>query len=266
MVKHSLQLLCLDYLKQKPKPFFVLDTHAGVGMYDLQGEQANKTGEWHDGIGRLLQRDDAPQQLHMYLEMVRELNDNDSLRWYPGSPWLTAQQLREDDQLTLCELHPIDGQELLGNFRRTPNVMVKTPANGYQAIKSLLPPPQKRGLVLIDPPFEQTDEFAQVQSALVAGMKRWATGCYVVWYPIKDPQRIRQFQSQLNTTLGHDKLYAIDFLVREAVDTQRLNGCGMLFINPPYGLVQQAPELMTYLTKVLAQDEGARYHADWITQ
>lgn len=267
VVKHALQYMCLAYLRQKDKPFWVLDTHAGIGMYDLLGEQASKTGEWQQGIAKLLAAESAPTALQDYVAAVRSLNGDGELRWYPGSPWLTAQQLRPQDQLTLCELHPVDSQLLAANvaeFRSAGSVKVQPQTNGYAAIKALLPPPIKRGMVLIDPPFEQRDEFDTVVQALTDGMRRWATATYVVWYPIKDPLTVGEFQQQVAAINGVDKLFAADVLIRSAVDRSKLNGCGMLFINPPYGVTSQAAEVLAFLTPLLAQDRGAQWQAHWL--
>ncbi|CAI8155786.1 MAG: Ribosomal RNA large subunit methyltransferase J [Pseudidiomarina mangrovi] len=267
VVKHALQCMCLAYLRQKDKPFWVLDTHAGIGMYDLLGEQASKTGEWQQGIAKLLAAENIPVLLQDYVNAVRSLNSAHELRWYPGSPWLTAQQLRSQDALTLCELHPIDSQLLRDNvsqFHSAGSVKVLPQTNGYSAIKALLPPPIKRGMVLIDPPFEQRDEFDTVVQALSAGMRRWATATYVVWYPIKDPLSVGEFHQQVAAIQGVEKLFAADVLVRSALDRTKLNGCGMLFVNPPYGVTSQAAEVLAFLTPLLAQDRGAQWQAQWL--
>jgi len=267
VVKHALHCICLAYLRQKDKPFWVLDTHAGMGMYDLLGEQASKTGEWQQGIAKILAAEQAPAALQDYLAAVRSLNSDGQLRWYPGSPWLTAKQLRPQDQLTLCELHPVDSQLLRNNvaeFSALGSIKVMPQTNGYGAIKALLPPPLKRGMVLIDPPFEQRDEFATVVQALADGMRRWATATYVVWYPIKDPLVVGEFHQNVAAINGVDKLFATDVLVRTALDRTKLNGCGMLFINPPYGVTSQAAEVLAFLTPLLAQDRGAQWQAKWL--
>lgn len=263
--KHALWQLCLAYFNQKDKPYLVVDTHAGIGMYDLRGEQAQKTQEWELGVGRLLAAQDVPAALQPYLNEIRALNTREEagIRWYPGSPWLTQQTIRAQDQAVFCELHPLDGEQLKQNFYADERIQVETQTNGYQALKAKLPPRQKRGAVLIDPPFEQTDEFAQVVSALQAGLKRFATGTYVVWYPIKDPLSIGQFHQQVKA-LNPPKTYAVDLLIRDPEDAQRLNGCGMLFINPPFGVLQQVPEIMPWLTALLAQAPGASWQAQWV--
>ncbi|PWW14086.1 MULTISPECIES: 23S rRNA (adenine(2030)-N(6))-methyltransferase RlmJ [Pseudidiomarina] len=269
VVKHSLQWLVLDYLGQKDKPYWVLDTHAGIGMYDLQGEQAQKTGEATDGIARLLGRDDIPAVLQSYVAQVQQLNPTGELRWYPGSPWFSAEQLRAQDQLVLCELHPQDSLALAANvkqeFASAGSIKVLTETNGYAALKGLLPPPIKRGLVLIDPPFEQRDELQTLVAALDAATKRWAIGVYAVWYPIKDPLSIGDFHQQVAQLKHVQKAYAVDILIRDAQDRQTLNGCGMLFINPPFGLLQQVDEVMNYLTPLLAQGRGAQWQGVWLT-
>ncbi|RUO63529.1 23S rRNA (adenine(2030)-N(6))-methyltransferase RlmJ [Pseudidiomarina insulisalsae] len=268
VMKHALQWACLAYLQEKDKPFWLLDTHAGIGMYDLLGEQASKTGEWQSGIARLLAAPEAPQELQGYLQAVRHLNADDALRWYPGSPYLAALQLRAQDQLTLCELHPEDARALAQNVSRDfpsrGQVKVELGRNGYAALKALTPPPIKRGMVLIDPPFEQRDEFSQVVQALGAGTKRWATGSYVIWYPIKDPLIIGDFHQQVADLPHVSKAYAVDLLVRGPQDATRMNGCGMLFVNPPYGVVQQVATIMNFITPLLAQDRGAEWQERWL--
>ncbi|WP_417686563.1 23S rRNA (adenine(2030)-N(6))-methyltransferase RlmJ [Pseudidiomarina gelatinasegens] len=271
VLKHVLQCVALDYLQQKDKPFWLLDTHAGIGMYDLTGEQAQKTGEAVEGIGRLLNRSDLPESIQCYVNLVREVNDPnqpEQLRWYPGSPWFSAQHLREQDQLTLCEMHREDSGALSENVRKefpaAKQIKVLEHTNGYGALKALLPPPQKRGMVLIDPPFEQRDEFEQVVKALQEGVKRWATGIYAVWYPIKDPLTVGDFHQKVKSIPGVEKLFAVDLLIRAATDSSKLNGCGMLFINPPFGLTQQINDIMDYLTPILAQDRGAEYQSLWL--
>jgi len=263
VIKHALQISCLAYLQKKDKPFFVLDTHAGIGMYDLLGEQATKTGEWQQGIGRLLAAADVPSELNDYIALIKQLNPGGDLRWYPGSPWLSQHYLRDHDQLALCELHPADAVELQENFAGDRRVQIFAEQNGYGALKALLPPPAKRGMVLIDPPFEQTDEFSQVVAALEQGLRRWRNGSYVVWYPIKDPLVIGEFQQRVKA-LAPPKAYAVDVQIRAAEDASKLNGCGMLFINPPYGLLAEVEAMMPFLTALLAQDAGASWQGQWV--
>ena len=267
VMKHALLCLSLQHLQQKPKPFFVLDTHAGVGFYDVTDTPAQKTQEWVDGIGRLYQRQDIPNSLRHYLELVEQANAGlAELKFYPGSPWFSAQMLRPDDRLILCELHPQDGLALAENFATVPQVQVKTPANGYQELKANLPPKEKRGMVLIDPPFEQTNEFEQVEKALTAALKRWQSGSYVVWYPIKNEQGVVEFQRAVKALAGPgENVFAVDFWVRSGLTAKGMNGCGMLFINPPYRVVQESPELMAFLVKELAQDAHAHYQLSWVT-
>ncbi|WP_258240991.1 MULTISPECIES: 23S rRNA (adenine(2030)-N(6))-methyltransferase RlmJ [Pseudidiomarina] len=270
VMKHALQWACLSYLQQKDKPFWLLDTHAGIGMYDLLGEQATKTGEWQQGIAKVLAAANPPTEIAGYLEAVRQLNPGTDLRWYPGSPYLAALQLRQQDMLTLCELHPADAQELSENvandFPHNGTIHVEAERNGYAALKALTPPPIKRGMVLIDPPFEQRDEFAQVVQALREGTKRWANGSYVVWYPIKDPVAVSEFQQQVADLTTVSKVYCTDMLVRTAQDPSKMNGCGMLFVNPPYGVVQQMATIMDFITPLLAHDQGAEWQGSWLLE
>ncbi|SDB49032.1 23S rRNA (adenine2030-N6)-methyltransferase [Pseudidiomarina indica] len=267
VLKHVVQCVALRYLQNKEKPFWVLDTHAGIGMYDLTGEEATKTGEAMAGVARLLERSDVPAAIAPYVEAVKQLNENGELRWYPGSPWLSALHLRPQDSLILCEKHPQDSLLLAANANEFPaarQIKVMTATDGYAALKALVPPPQKRGMVLIDPPFEQRDEFEQIVAALTAGVRRWATGTYAVWYPIKDPLVVGDFHQKVKVIRGVEQVYVMDLLVRSATDASRFNGCGMLFINPPYGLTEQATTIMNYLTPLLAQDQGAEYQCLWL--
>lgn len=268
VLKHALQWVCLSYLREKEKPFWLLDTHAGIGMYDLLGEQATKTGEWQEGIARILAAEQAPASIQGYVETIQALNQDAGLRWYPGSPYLAAAQLRPQDQLVLCELHPEDAQSLVENvqqgFPQRGQIKVETQRNGYAALKALTPPPIKRGMVLIDPPFEQPYEFGQIVRALAEGTRRWATGTYVVWYPIKDPLAIGEFHQQMADLPQVGKAFAVDLLVRAPVDAKKMNGCGMLFVNPPYGVLQQLNELLDFLLPHLAQDRGAEWQGRWL--
>lgn len=262
VVKHALLALAIEQLKGKDKPFFVLDTHAGIGLYDLQGEQAGKTGEWEAGIGRVLARDDAPADLAPYLDVVRAMNPDGALRWYPGSPLLTRRLMRDGDRLVGCDLHPEDAALLAEAFGRDRRVHVEH-GDGYAALKAQVPPPERRGLVLIDPPFERRDEFEQMAKALHQGLRRWAAGTWASWYPIKDPVEHGRFLAGLAETVTA-KTWAVDFYIREPREPGRLNGCGMVFVNPPYRVLQAAETVLPWLAEVLAQGPGARVAAEWL--
>jgi 23S rRNA (adenine2030-N6)-methyltransferase len=252
--KHALLAICLEHLKSKEKPFFVLDTHAGIGLYDLWGDEAEKTGEWQSGIGLLPGLDD-PQEpwqhdLAPYWQAIKAQNPDGALRFYPGSPRLTQHLLRPQDRLFLCELHPQDAPVLARAMRRDERVKVEN-RDGYQALKAVLPPKERRGLVLIDPPFEQPDEFAALERALVQGLRRWATGCYALWYPIKDRLEVATFHARLDE-LGLKDACAVDLYIKPPQPTPSLIGCGYILVNPPYGLTQCLPRVMDALTTHLS--------------
>jgi 23S rRNA (adenine2030-N6)-methyltransferase len=252
--KHAVLCLALMELRRKAKPFFVLDTHAGPGLYDLASEQAEKTGEWRAGIGRIIRRD-LPTAA-AYLDIVRRLNP-DGLTVYPGSPALVQAMLRADDRLAACELHPQDFSELKRNFRRDTRVAVHR-RDAYEAIGALLPPPARRGLVLIDPPFERTDEFERLADALNAGLKKWPTGIFLAWYPIKAKDAgdaLRSRYAEINPPT-----LAQEFLIRRP-DGVTLAGSGLVIANPPWRFEEALAALIMELTAALG---GPRQKAaDW---
>lgn len=261
--KHALLAMCLEHLKGKDKPFFVLDTHSGVGLYDLAGVEAGKTGEWLGGIARVMDAPDAPQDLAPYLDVVRGLNPDGGLRYYPGSPWVTRALARDNDRIALCELHPADSAALAENMRRDRRVKVHA-RDGYGAVKAMLPPPERRGLVLVDPPFEKLDEFMALEQAVRDGVKRFAQGTFALWYPIKDPLEIAAFHARL-VDLGVPKTLSIDLLVRRPrPGVPRLDGCGYVFINPPYGMLAGLERVMPFLTDRLALEDGAGWTCSWL--
>ena len=268
VVKHAVLALAVDRLKAKEAPFCVLDTHAGIGRYDLESPAARKTGEWQSGIGRLLAGDQArlPGELRPYLGAVRALNggsqEKGGLRWYPGSPRLVRSLLRRQDRLVACELHPEDAAVLAALFARDPQVRVQQ-ADGYAALKALLPPKERRGLVLIDPPFEAKDEFARIVQGLREGYRRWATGHYVIWYPIKDRPPVDAFHEALKAT-GIARILAVELLLRPADDPRRLNGCGLVLVNPPWPLEDKLRALLPALAEILGAEAGGGVRVEWL--
>lgn len=245
-VKHALLLALLRALMRKDKPLFVLDTHAGIGAYDLAGGEAAKTGESRQGIGRLLQAD--PPELADYLALAR-----DSGR-YPGSPALARAALGPGDRLVLCELHPDDFGLLKRRFRGDPRVQVHH-RDGYAALAALLPPPERRGLILIDPPYERADEFARLAAALDAARRKFPTGVFAAWYPVKHRAPVRDFLADLAGRRIPDMI-ACELLLRPPLDPARLNGSGLLIVNPPYGFEADATPILAALRATLADADG----------
>lgn len=269
VVKHSVLTLILRYMTQKPQPLRVIDVHGGIGLYDLGGPEAGKTGEWHDGIGRLLA---APRDVRVaellapYLDAVASFNDPGSpLRFYPGSPLLARKLLRRGDALIANELHTDDFEMLRSNLKGSPHTRVMN-LDAWVALKSLLPPPERRGLVLIDPPFEACGEFDTLAEAIGEALRRFATGTYVVWYPIKDAREVSRFLKHVRA-LGVAKLINAELAVCAREARSGLNETGLLIINPPYVLADELAILMPHLCASLAIDARAGFRVDdWSKQ
>jgi 23S rRNA (adenine2030-N6)-methyltransferase len=261
--KHAILLALLDALTGKDKPLCYVDTHAGRGAYALDDAQARKTGEWRDGIGRLFDAPEPPAPLRRYVEAVRACNPAGGLHIYPGSPLLAAHALRAHDRLVLCELQTDEAAALRALFSDDRRVHVHT-RDGYAALHALLPPPERRGLVLIDPPFEtQEGEFAVMLAALAQAHARWPNGTYAVWYPIKSHRNVAPFLRHLSDG-PFDKVLAAELLVQPDDSPLRLNGCGLLIANPPWRLDATLAELLAALDRVLAQTPGAMHRLRWL--
>ena len=228
--KHALLVSLLDALARKPTPFFVLDSHAGAGRYDLDSREAQRTAEADGGIQRLLLK--SPAALARYLGVVRQR------KLYPGSPDLIRSLLRGGDRLICCELHPEDTLSLKRLFRNEPRVEVHE-RSGWEAVGALLPPRERRGLVFIDPPFEARDEFLTLADGIQRGHRRFGHGMFAVWYPIKQMSRVREFYANLKT-MGIPDVVAVELHLRSASDSDQLNGCGLIVINSPYQFADQA--------------------------
>jgi 23S rRNA (adenine2030-N6)-methyltransferase len=264
VLKHIVLVACLTHLARKPAPFRVIDTHAGCGSYDLAAGKALRTGEWRDGIGRLAR--DAPSEIpaagRALLERYLTIVAGDEKTWpparYPGSPAIALAMLRKDDRLVANELHPADNATLRETIS---DRRVKVLAlDGWTAIKSLLPPRERRGLVLIDPPFEEPGELIRLTNGLTAALDRFAGGTYLLWYPVKDMKPVARFQRAMRELAAARKLesmLAAQVLLRAPRNPDLLNGCGLVIANPPYTLAKELGALLPWLAEKLAQGPGA---------
>jgi 23S rRNA (adenine2030-N6)-methyltransferase len=255
--KHSVLARLVEYLKRKDAAFRVIDTHAGIGRYDLQASEAARTGEWREGIARLL---DAPLPAEAaalvapYLGTVRQLNSGGALRYYPGSPLVTRALLRRQDRLSAVELHPADVEVLRRSFAGDHQSRI-IHLDGWLALGAHLPPKEKRGLVLVDPPFEQPGEFERMLEGLVQAHRRWPNGIYAFWYPIKDGRAVEAYRTAL-AGCGIPKILDTWLTVRPATAEPRLIGNGMVIVNPPFTLAGELDIMLPALVAALAAPEG----------
>lgn len=254
VLKHAVLLFCLDALRRKPAPFAVLDTHAGRGLYDLDGEASQRSPEWRRGVGRLWNRTDAPPMIARYLAAVRAFNANGVLRTYPGSPALAASNLREHDALMACELHPEEHAALRRTLPRDPRVQMHA-RDGWEALAALLPLPQRRGLVLIDPPYEAADELTRTARALAPALKRFGHGVYLWWRPLKAESALDAADAEARAQGARESLRA-DLWVAPPQRDGKLAGSSLFLINPPFGLDGALREALPWLAAALSQDGG----------
>ncbi|HDR1856961.1 TPA: 23S rRNA (adenine(2030)-N(6))-methyltransferase RlmJ [Pasteurella multocida] len=264
VLKHLVLMLIIENLQQKEKGFYYLDTHAGVGHYRLFSEEAEKTAEFEQGIARLWQRDDLPEEVARYIKLIKQVNyGGKALRYYAGSPLIAAKMLRPQDRALLTELHPSDFTLLRNNFKEFDNVTTKRD-NGFQQLKATLPPKERRGLVLIDPPYELKEDYDLVVNAIEEGYKRFATGIYAIWYPVVLRQQTKRILKGLEKT-GIRKILQIELAVRPDSDQRGMTASGMIVINPPWTLTQQMQNILPYLTDVLVPEGTGSWTVKWIT-
>ncbi|MDG2947418.1 23S rRNA (adenine(2030)-N(6))-methyltransferase RlmJ [Bisgaard Taxon 10/6] len=264
VLKHIVLMLIIENLQLKEKGFYYLDTHAGVGRYRLFGDEAEKTAEFEEGIARLWERDDLPPEVKRYVDQIKRLNyGGKALRYYAGSPLIAAQLLRPQDRALLTELHPSDFPLLRNNFKEYANVVTKRD-DGFQQLKATLPPKERRGLVLIDPPYELKEDYDLVVQAVEEGYKRFATGVYAVWYPVVLRQQTKRIVRGLERS-GIRKILQIELAVRPDSDQRGMTASGMIVINPPWQLETQMKSILPYLTEVLVPSGTGKWSLNWIT-
>lgn len=263
--KHAVLCRILHHLRDKPAAFRVIDTHAGAGLYDLAGPEAARGGEWHDGIEKLMAAPlPAPvaELFKPYLEVIGALNERGRLAVYPGSPALARAWLRPQDRLIACELEPQAAAALARNLRGDPRIKCLT-IDGWTALPAYVPPKERRGLVLVDPPFEDDGDFRRLAQGLAAAHRKWATGHYTLWYPIKDRGEPDALAKRLRR-LGIRKTLRAELTVKPLADASRLNGCGLILVNPPWTLERELASLLPALARILGQGGKGAFRLDWL--
>jgi len=264
VLKHIVLVALLERLAQKDKPFFFLDTHAGRGRYDLEGEAARRSGEAGAGVCRLAAAT-LPPLVTRYLDLVRGFDPANAgrIRFYPGSPWIAAMLMRPVDRAALCELAPMEADSLRREFARDLRVAVHR-RDGYEALKALLPPRERRGLVLIDPPYEtQEREFAQLADSLAAAQRHWPQGVYAAWYPIKRAAAIDGFHASL-AGRGVTRLLVVELSIHPEDNTVGLNGSGMVLLNPPWKTDADLAAALPAVHAVLSPSGSGGTRVEWL--
>ena len=258
VLKHAVLAFMLDYYNQKDKPYWYIDTHAGAGAYQLDTGFAAKNAEYAGGIARLMGRDDLPELLQPYVALVREMNDGGALKYYPGSPLVADKLLRPEDRLRLFELHPTDLQLLQQTFARAGRRVQIQQADGFAGIKAMLPPPTRRALVLIDPPYEVKEDYRHVITALKEALERFATGTYAVWYPQLQRAEVPTMLEKLKKLPTRDWLHVALDINLPSPDGFGMHGSGLFILNPPWTLHAALQPALPWLVNALG-GEGASY-------
>lgn len=266
VLKHMVLVQLLEHLLQKDKPFWVVDTHAGGGIYDLTSNYATKSAEAETGVTTLWplrNKKATPDIVKAYLAQVAALNHGDDLHWYPGSPQIAAQMLREGDHLRLFELHPTEIKLLMAHFESVKRGVSIQAANGFAGLRSCVPPPPRRGLIHMDPPYEDKDDYRSVIQSLKEALLKFPTGTYAIWHPVIARRESQQLPGQIKRLALElpkvDWLHATLRVKGAERDGKGLFGSGMFIINPPYTLYDQLAEALPWLVETIGQDEHAAF-------
>lgn len=263
VMKHVTLTRLIEYLKLKPAAFRLIDTHAGIGRYSLTGEEARRSPEWMDGIGKLLKAklpDEAAALIQPYLDVVGSENRNGTLARYPGSPLIARKLFRPQDRLSALELHPADYRKLRDLFEGDIQVRV-TELDGWLALNAYLPPKERRGLVLVDPPFEEEGEWERLVDGLSKAHRKWSSGLFMLWYPLKEPREVNAFVADLKST-GITRMLRAELLIKPAV-AGSLYGSGLILVNPPFTLEAELKLILPALNTALAAGRGGQ-RIEWI--
>ncbi|KPF99164.1 lactate dehydrogenase [Rhodopseudomonas sp. AAP120] len=267
VIKHILLVRILTYLQEKPAPFRVIDSHAGAGLYDLTSDEARRGGEWASGIGRVLQArfsDEAGELIRPYLDIVRAFNPQRELTAYPGSPLIARALLRPQDSMVASELEPVARKQLIDALRRDTQARV-VDLDGWKALAAFVPPKERRGLVLIDPSFEQKDEFERLAEGFSTAFGKWPTGVYLLWYPAKNRRATEALAHHVATaaaTGGEGKCLRLEFSVAPQQPDGPLTSTGLLVVNPPWTLASELKVILPELERPLGQGGVSRYRLE----
>ncbi|MDI1309913.1 MAG: 23S rRNA (adenine(2030)-N(6))-methyltransferase RlmJ [Methylotenera sp.] len=261
VLKHYVLGLVLDYMNQKDKPYYYIDTHAGAGLYSLSDGYATQNAEFEQGIAKLISADNLPKPLADFVAQIKRFNTN-SLEFYPGSPMVAQDYLRADDKMRLFELHPSDYKLLIENFSGQGKQVKIEMLNGFAGIKACLPPPSRRAVALIDPPYEDKQDYLHVVNMIKDSVTRFATGTYIIWYPIlQRPEPVEMIEDLID--LGLPNWLNVEMTIHEpSAEGFGMHGSGLFIVNPPWTLPKILDETMPALTELLALDRTASYAID----
>ncbi len=264
VLKHLVQVLIIEALQQKPTPFVYHDTHAAAGRYNLRDKTSEKTGEYKDGIAKVWLRDDIPEVMETYIDIIQSLNPDGQLNYYPGSPLVAKSMIGKTQRMELTDLHPTDLALLEQEFAGDRKVRIQK-LDGYKGINAMLPPPQRRALVLIDPPYELKTEHDDAIKGIVAAHKRFSTGIYALWYPVVSRPQVTKFCEKF-TKQGIRNILRVELNVKQDTSEYGMTGTGMIIINPPWKLEKQLREVMPFLVKHLGQDSKANFKIEQLVE
>ncbi len=267
VIKHAALTRILVHLREKAQAFRVVDTHAGAGLYDLASDEASRTGEWREGVGRLVATPLSPEVqalLAPYLAAIAALNGGGDLRRYPGSPLIALSLMRPQDRLVACELEPNAATALAANLRHDARARA-VPIDGWVALNAYVPPKERRGVVLVDPPYEDKNEFARLADAVASAHRKWATGVFLLWYPIKDRDGPDLLAGALARS-GIAKVLRAELELPPAGEPARLHGAGLIIVNPPWRLADELAQLLNGLRMIFRPEAGGRSTIDWIAR
>ena len=255
VLKHAVLTNVLEYMTRKDKGYTYIDSHSGAGMYQLTEEYAQKTGEYKQGIAKLINNDDIPEALEEYIALIQSFNQAEELKLYPGSPAVAKEFSRRQDSAHLFELHSTEINYLTEFCQRWSKAHVKQ-SDGYQGILSLLPPPSRRGVVLIDPPYELKEDYAKAVKTIISAYKKFATGTYILWYPVVKRELIDKMREQFIASDVKNVLQ-VEFCMQKDTDAYGMTGTGLYIVNPPWQLTQQLEAIMPYLKDKLGDSQSS---------